>query len=115
MIRSHPAQPAFIGGEMSPLILGRSDTERFLVGGGTVENFIARHQGPLVRRLGTQRLHFTSTPYARLVNFEYSRTDAELIQFGGGTIIIGTQVGDGIGGSGSTDDGDGPPIIPPGP
>lgn len=91
MIRVHSAQPTFVGGEMSPLIMGRSDTERFLIGGESVENFMVRHQGPLVRRLGTEFIHTTSSIYARLVNFEYSRTDAELLQFGGGTIIVGTQ------------------------
>jgi hypothetical protein len=92
MIRQHNTQPAFAGGEMSPLILGRHDTERFLLGGQRVENFIARHQGPLVRRRGTQWIRSGDCPAGRLVNFERSCTDAEMLQIGCGNIVVGAVV-----------------------
>lgn len=89
MIRQHTSQPAFSGGEMSPLILGRHDTERFLLGGQRVENFIARHQGPLVRRRGTQWIRPGNCANGRLVNFERSCSDAEMLQIGCGNILVG--------------------------
>jgi hypothetical protein len=91
-MRVHPSQPAFTGGELSPLLLGRHDIERFLLGGRRVENFIARHQGPLVRRLGSRYVRRVDCAEPRLLNFEFSRTQAELLQFGCGEIIVGADV-----------------------
>lgn len=92
MIRNHPSQPAFTGGEMSPLILGRHDLERFLLGGTRVENFIARHQGPLVRRRGTQWIRSSECAGGRLVNFERTCSDAEMLQIGCGEILVGATI-----------------------
>lgn len=77
---------------MSPLVLGRHDTERFLMGGEVVENFIARHQGPLVRRRGTQWVRSEACTAPRLVNFEFSREDSEMLQFGCEKIIVGADI-----------------------
>lgn len=87
MIRTHTIQTAFVGGELSPLLLGRADTDRFKLGGETVENFLVRHQGPLVRRRGTQLTHETDCAFARLVSFQLSNTEASMIQWGCGQII----------------------------
>lgn len=92
MIRNHPSQPAFTGGEMSPLILGRHDLERFLLGGQRVINFIARHQGPLVRRRGTQWIRSSDCAGGRLVNFERTCSDAEMLQIGCGEILVGATI-----------------------
>lgn len=95
MIRVDTSEPAFTGGEMSPLVLGRHDTERFLLGGEIIENFIARHQGPLVRRRGTQYIRGvdeTICAASRLFDFEFSRDDSEMLQFGCGEIVIGDSI-----------------------
>lgn len=92
MIRVDTSEPAFTGGEMSPLVLGRHDTERFLLGGEIIENFVARHQGPLVRRRGTQYVRGVDESIcaaARLFDFEFSRDDSEMLQFGCGEVVIG--------------------------
>ena len=92
MIRVDTSEPAFTGGEMSPLVLGRHDTERFLLGGEIIENFVARHQGPLVRRRGTQYIRGVDGDIcaaSRLFDFEFSRDDSEMLQFGCGTIVVG--------------------------
>lgn len=48
--------PTFVAGELSTLLKGRSDVEKFHAAGERVDNFIVLHQGPLVRRHGTQLL-----------------------------------------------------------
>lgn len=90
MNRVHIAQASFVGGEVSPLVLGRSDTERFIMSGEVVQNFIARHQGPLVRRRGTTLVAACDCSAARIFNFEYSREDSELVRLGCAKIVVGT-------------------------
>lgn len=91
MIRTHPSQPAFTGGEMSPLLLGRHDIERFLLGGQRVENFFVRHQGPLVRRRGAQFVRDLDCAQPRLVTFEFSRSESELLEIGCNQIVVGAD------------------------
>ena len=90
MIRQNSIQPTFVGGEVTPRLLGRADTERFLVCGATIENFIVRHQGPMFRRRGTQLVLVDTCDATRLTPFTFSRDDSEIIRFGCGEIIIGT-------------------------
>lgn len=54
MLKVNTVQTNFSAGELSLRLLGRSDIDRFQNGAEVLENFTVRHQGGIVRRLGTQ-------------------------------------------------------------
>jgi len=77
-------QNNFNGGEVSPLLYGRPDIDRYKTGLKTVLNFIPLVQGPLERRPGTKHIVAVkdSTKTTRLVRFEFSTTQAYILEFG---------------------------------
>ena len=77
-------QSNFGGGEFSPLIQGRVDNERYGTGLDTCFNYIPTIQGGLVRRPGTYYVSAvkTSSAKTRLVPFQFSVTQAYIIEFG---------------------------------
>jgi len=79
-----PIQSNFNGGEISPLLYGRPDLDRYKTGLKTCENFIPLIQGPVERRPGTVHIVEvkTSSLSTRIVRFEFSTTQAYIIQFG---------------------------------
>ncbi len=52
MPKASPLQPSFSGGEFSPKVKGRSDSERYKTGLATCLNYLPTTQGPLCRRPG---------------------------------------------------------------
>lgn len=71
-------------GELTPLLHGRSDLGKFANGCALLQNFIPRVQGPITRRGGS---HFTSevkdsADRTWLVRFEFSATQAYVLEFG---------------------------------
>jgi hypothetical protein len=74
----------FSAGELSPLMAGRVDVSKYANGAETFENFIARIHGPAQRRSGTYYVSElkSSANRARLLLFEYSTTQAYVIEFG---------------------------------
>lgn len=84
MPKVSPIQSDFIGGEFSPLLKGRIDSDLYKKGLDTCENYIPILQGPVVRRSGTQFINEvkTSSAKTRLVAFEFSVTQAYIIEFG---------------------------------
>jgi hypothetical protein len=84
MAKASAIQNNFVGGELSPLLDGRPEAPLYKAGMATLENMIPLQQGPLTFRPGT---HFaaeakTSAKATRLVRFEFSATDAFIIEFG---------------------------------
>lgn len=79
-----PLQSTFLGGEFSPLLYGRVDTDRYSEALDTCLNYIPTIQGPLVRRPGTYFVAETETmtEASRLVSFEFSTTQAYILEFG---------------------------------
>jgi len=79
-----PIQTSFNGGELSPLMLGRVDFERYRSSLGTCLNWIPLVQGPLTRRPGTYFCDEVkdSTKATRVVAFKYSTTQAYILEFG---------------------------------
>lgn len=77
-------QNNFNGGEVSPLLYGRPDIDRYKTGLKTVLNFVPLVQGPLERRPGTKHIVAVkdSTKTTRLVRFEFSTTQAYILEFG---------------------------------
>jgi hypothetical protein len=84
MPKVSPAQTNFGGGEFSPLIAGRIDSDRYKTGLKKSLNYLALIQGALVRRPGTKYVAPTRTAggkIARLQRFEFSTTQAYMLEF----------------------------------
>jgi hypothetical protein len=80
-----PIQGNFGGGEFSPLVHGRVDSDRYATGLETCYNWIPTIQGGLIRRSGTRFVAESNnaTPtIVRLVSFEYSTSQAYILEFG---------------------------------
>jgi len=63
MPKSQFLQSSFASGELSPLILGRTDLDQYYRGGQTAENVVIVPQGGIKRRPGTK---YVSTPIQNL-------------------------------------------------
>ena len=75
---------SFNAGELSPLLDGRSDLEKYYFGARIYENFIPLPYGPAERRPGT---YFVTelkdnSKKARLIPFQYSTEQAYVLEFG---------------------------------
>lgn len=84
MSKVSPLQGNFNTGEVSPLLFGRVDQERYASSLAKCLNYIPTIQGGLIRRSGTifvSEVKFSSR-YTRLVRFEFSVTQAYVIEFG---------------------------------
>ena len=84
MPRSAPIQTSFTGGEFSPLLEGRVDLAKYTSSCKTLENIIVRKHGPASRRGG---FYFASevkdsSKKTRILPFEFSATQAYIIEFG---------------------------------
>lgn len=88
MAKVSAIQTAFNAGELSPLMAGRVDFDRYRQGLATCLNFLPLVQGGLTRRPGTRFVAETkdSGKAARLVRFEYSTTQAYILEFGDGYV-----------------------------
>lgn len=84
MPKVSPLQNNFNGGEFSPMIYGRVDSDRYNTGLAICLNYIPTIQGGLVRRPGTYFVAEvkTSTKATRVVRFEFSITQAYILEFG---------------------------------
>lgn len=84
MAKASPILENFNTGEMSPLLAGRVGFDKYPNGASILENFIPTTQGPNQRRAGT-RFVFPVKDSAKkvlLVPFEYSVTQAYMLEFG---------------------------------
>jgi hypothetical protein len=84
MGKANTQQFSYTSGEVSPLLRGRPDVAKYQSGAETVENFVVRPQGPLWKRSGTRffgntMVHANRT---RLKKFEFSSSEAYLLEFG---------------------------------
>ena len=79
-----PAQTSFNAGELSPLLKGRPTLDKYRNGCETLENFIPQIQGPARKRPGTRFVAEVkdSADATRLIPFEYSTTQAYVLEFG---------------------------------
>ena len=79
-----PAQTSFNAGELSPLLRGRPTLDKYRNGCETLENFIPQIQGPARKRPGTRFVAEVkdSADDTRLIPFEYSTTQAYVLEFG---------------------------------
>jgi hypothetical protein len=82
MARYNHYFPAFLGGEVSPAILGRSDAESYNVSAQTIDNFIVQIQGGVARRPGFKYLSGAKVSTAtRLIPFSHSNGTLYMLEF----------------------------------
>lgn len=78
-----PSQVSFAAGELAPSLYGREDLAKYAVGLRTLKNFTVHPHGGVSNRAGTR--YVAEAKHAgkavRLVPFEYSDTDAYLLEF----------------------------------
>lgn len=95
-------QASFGAGEMSPDLYGRDDLDRYAVGAKSLYNFFAHPFGGASNRPGTKFINSVkdSTKATRLVPFQFSQTQAYVLEFGdyyirfykdGGIIVDGSN------------------------
>jgi hypothetical protein len=74
----------FTAGEISPLLAGAVDLDKFVFGCKTMENFLSVPHGPASYRQGMRFIAQTkySSKKSRLIPFEFSTTQAYILEFG---------------------------------
>jgi len=81
MAAGTPIWSSFNAGELSPLLDGRTDQEKYFSGCKVMQNFIPTVQGPAMRRGGTRYLGATkSNARAWLVPFEFSTAQSYILE-----------------------------------
>ena len=95
MAKASPIQTSFNAGELSPSLDGRVDLGKYLSGCSVLENFIPLIQGPALRRSGTRFVNEVKDSDDRtwLVRFEFSQTQAYILEFGDNYIRFYTNQG----------------------
>jgi len=77
----------FQAGELSPRLEGRIDLQKYSAGAQTLQNMLVFPQGGVTRRPGTQYAGSSKDGgKVRLINFEFSDTQAYVLEFGAGYI-----------------------------
>ncbi|MEN6527590.1 MAG: hypothetical protein ABFD65_13995 [Candidatus Polarisedimenticolia bacterium] len=84
MPRARPTVTSFNAGELSPLLDGRVDQDKYFSGCKQLSNFIPTVQGPARRRGGTRRVGEvkSSAQRAWLTDFVFSVGQAYVLEFG---------------------------------
>jgi len=82
-MKATPTFSAFTSGELSPLLEGRTDLEKYFKGAKVLENMIVKPQGGVTRRPGTVFVAEVenSSKESRLVPFEFNVTQAYVLEF----------------------------------
>ena len=83
-MRAAPIQNSFNAGELSPQLKGRPDLDKYKNGCEIMENFLPQISGPARKRPGTRFVAEVkdSADITRLTSFEYSVTQAYVLEFG---------------------------------
>lgn len=95
MAKASPLIYSFNAGELSPVAKGRVDLDKYKNGCETLENFIPQVLGPARKRPGTRFVREVkdSSKLVRLIPFEYSTTQAFVLEFGDNYIRFYTEGG----------------------
>lgn len=94
-MKASPIITSLNAGEFSPLMAGRSDIGKYANACKLLQNFLPTVQGPIVRRGGTRYVATKKSPTTRgwLLRFEYSATQAWVLEFGDGYVRFYTNHG----------------------
>jgi hypothetical protein len=84
MPKASPLRSSFNAGELSPLMAGRTDVNKYAAGCDQLTNFIPAVQGPAVRRAGTRYVSEVKASANRtwLATFEFNTSQAYVLEFG---------------------------------
>lgn len=84
MPKASPIQTSFSAGEVSPLVQGRFDNERYKQALGVCLNYFPTLQGPLIRRPGTKYIADVKDPSKppTLIPFQFSANQSYMLEFG---------------------------------
>jgi hypothetical protein len=84
MAKASPIQSSFNAGELSPQLRGRVDLEKYRNGCETIVNFLPQIYGTARKRPGTRFVKELkdSSKRSRLIPFEFSTTQAYILEFG---------------------------------
>jgi len=84
MAKEYKLISAFNGGEVSPLLDGRADLEKYSTFLKICRNFLVTPQGPLISRPGFKYINEVknSSDQVRLIPFRFSDQDAYVLEFG---------------------------------
>src|SRR5258708_5573447 len=96
-------QSNFSAGEVSPIVYGRVDAQRYKAALATCLNYLPTLQGPLIRRPGTKYVANAKDPANPpvLIPFQFSATQSYILEFGnlyirfytnGGQVLTNTNV-----------------------
>lgn len=90
MAHGFPIQTNFTSGEISPLLYGRVDFNKYFNGARSLINVIPKPQGGVLKRSGTRFVAEVkdSTKKTRLLKFEFSNVQAYALEFGENYIRI---------------------------
>lgn len=90
MAKASPIQPAYIGGELSPLVRGRVDNERWDASLEQCENGIPLIQGPIMKRPGSKYIAnaHDDTVSSRLIDFRFSTEQSYVLEFGDSIVRV---------------------------
>lgn len=86
MPRASHLQPSFNQGEWSPMTYGRADIQQRAKAMQLCREFIPQIQGPITRRPGTWFVAQANNTTPRLQRFQFSTTQAYILEFGPGYI-----------------------------
>lgn len=94
-MKMSPIINSFSSGELSPRLMGRTDSPKYLSGCEVMENFIALPHGGAKRRGGTQFINEVknSAHTTRLIPFEFSVDQTYVLEFGNNYIRFYTNGG----------------------
>jgi hypothetical protein len=84
MAQFDPIQTSLNGGELSPLLSGAVDLDKYRAGLAAQKNYLSLVQGPATLRPGSRYISACkdSTKKARLLDFRFSQTQALVLEFG---------------------------------
>lgn len=94
-MKASPIITSLNAGELSPTLEGRVDLAKYANGSKVLENFLPLVQGPAIRRGGTRFVQPVkdSTKRTWLIKFEFSATQAFILEFGDGYVRFFTLHG----------------------
>lgn len=83
MAKASPHVRSFNAGELDPLLQQRTDIDRYGASLQLLSNMIATPQGPTICRSGTEFITTVrdETQYSRLVSFEFSEEQTQVLEF----------------------------------
>ncbi len=95
MPKANPIQTNMTGGEVSPYLYARVDTQKYQNGMRTIENAIVMTAGGAKKRTGSKFVWYerNNSPRSRLVPFQYNAEQAYVLEFGNSYIRFYTNGG----------------------